>query len=282
MNEVRRNVKWLLVLALSLMCVVALWFAFYSPTRDAKIVFLDVGQGDAIYIEAPNGNQMLVDGGANNAVLRELSKVMPWFDRSLDVVVATHPDADHIGGLVDVFTRYKVARFIDNGVVNDTAPYDALESAVAKERVERHVARKGMVIDLGSGMAARVLFPTRSMEGAETNTGSIVMRLTVGEWSTLLTGDAPSAIEEYLVSTSKELLDVDVLKLGHHGSKTSTAESFVAAASPAVAIISAGKDNRYGHPHRDVLKTLNTLRVPYRSTAEEGRISFVLKEGGGD
>ncbi len=259
--------------------VVLFWVVYGNQSREAKVVFLNVGQGDAIYIESAEGKQMLIDGGATSAVLRELSQVMPWFDRSLDVVVATHPDADHIGGLVDVFARYKVARFIDNGVFNDTAPYRALENAVTKEGAMRYVARKDMLIDLGPETFARVLFPTRSMEDAETNTGSIVMRLAVGAQSLLLTGDAPSAIEEYLVSSNKEILDVDILKLGHHGSKTSSAEAFVVAASPSVAIISAGKDNRYGHPHKEVLNTLGRLQVPYRSTAEEGRISFTIPVG---
>lgn len=269
--------KWLLVLALFLICVVTLWLAFYSPTRQAKIVFLDVGQGDAIYIEVPNGNQMLIDGGMTNAVLRELSAVLPWFDRSIDVVLATHPDADHIGGLVDVFERYAVEQYIDNGVNNDTAPYIALENAVSKEKSVRTVARRGMVIDMGGGVVVRVLFPNRDMAGVETNTGSIILRLDYGESSVLLTGDSPIAIEEYLVSLNAKELDVDVLKLGHHGSKTSSAEVFVSAASPDVAVISAGKDNRYGHPHKEVLDTLGRLKVPSRSTAEEGRIEFILK-----
>jgi competence protein ComEC len=274
MDDWKKNVKWLVLLVLLIVCAATQYLAFRNEKGNFRIVFLNVGQGDAIYIEAPNGNQMLIDGGATNAVLRELSAVMPWFDRSIDVVLATHSDADHIGGLVDVYDRYAVRHYIDNGATNDTAPYFALESAVEKEGGERLVARRGMRIDLGSGVSARVLFPDRSMEGVETNTGSIVLKLEYGEHSFLLTGDSPSAIEDYLVSLNANDLDVDVLKLGHHGSRTSTSALFVEAASPDVAVISAGKDNRYGHPHREVLQTLEQFGVKSRSTAEEGRIEF--------
>lgn len=229
-----------------------------------------------MYIEGPNGNQLLVDGGPpSGAVLRELGKVMPFFDRSIDVVMESHPDQDHIGGLPEVFSRFQVAYFIEPGIVNDTAATVALTNAVEQEGAQDILARRDMVIDLGSGVRARVLFPDRGVEHIETNTGSIVVRLEYGSTSVLLTGDSPVAIESYLVSLDAEGLQSTILKLGHHGSRTSSSKEYLEAVHPEVAIVSAGKDNQYGHPHQEVLDTLATLKIPYRSTAEEGTLRFV-------
>lgn len=267
--------KWWVVVFL-LLVTALVWYLVLRVERGVlTVAFLDIGQGDSIYIEGPNGNQILIDGGPNAAVLRQLPKVMPLFDRSIDVVVATHPDADHIGGLVDVFERYKVSYFIEPGIPNDTAPYFALQEKIEIEKdLVEVVARRGMVVDLGRGVALRILFPDRDVSGIETNTGSIVARLEYGQTSVLLTGDSPISIESYLVSLGAEDLHSTILKLGHHGSRTSTSEAYVEAVSPDVAIISAGKDNRYGHPHKEVIGILSELMVPYRNTSEEGTIVF--------
>jgi competence protein ComEC len=271
----RKNLVWYLILFLILVNGV-IWFAAWRlDAKTLTVAFLDVGQGDAIYIEAPNGNQMLIDGGPNAAVLRELGKVMPFFDRSIDVVMETHPDADHIGGLGDVFSRFEVSYFLEPGIPNDTSQTITLLREVEREDgVARVLARRGMVVDLGQGVLLEILFPDRDVETIETNTGSIVARLHFGETSVLLTGDSPSSIETYLVRLDPGRLDSDILKLGHHGSHTSTSKGFVEAVSPKVAIISAGKDNRYGHPHKDVLQTLDMAGVPYVSTADLGTIQF--------
>ncbi len=238
------------------------------------VSFLDVGQGDAIYIEGPDAGQILIDGGAGPAVLRELGSVMLFYDRSIDVVVGTHPDKDHIGGLSSVVNRYDVGVFIDPGVPNDTAAWRALEEAVAARGVERKTARRGMSIVLGGGVVLDILFPDRDMAGADTNDASIVARLSFGDEIFLLTGDSPKKIEEYLVRLDAASLESDVLKAGHHGSHTSTGETFLAAVRPRYAVISAGKDNSYGHPHQEVLDLLARFGVRVSNTAEEGRITF--------
>ncbi len=243
------------------------------------VTFLDVGQGDATFIESPSGAQMLIDGGrADNAVLRRLPEVMGTFDRTIDVVLATHFDSDHIGGLVDVLTRYEVTTIILSDNVNDTPAYDAFMRAVEAEGANVVLARRGQVYDLGRGDAGSttlaVLFPDRSVRELETNTASIIAKLSYGDADVLLTGDAPDTIEEYLVSQDVSLLQSEVLKVGHHGSRTSTAATFVAAVSPSLGIISAGKDNDYGHPHKEVLDTLAAYGVEMKNTAEVGSISL--------
>lgn len=240
------------------------------------VAFLDVGQGDAIFIEAPNGNQMLIDGGPNASVLRQLSEIMPFHDRAIDIVLATHPDKDHVAGLIDVFERYDVGRYIDPGVSHDSGTYETLLRSVEAEGAPYVHARRGMriILDAERGVYADVLFPDRDVTNIETNTGSIIMRLVYGESEFMLTGDAPHSIERHVVALDGAKLKSDVLKAGHHGSRTSSATEFVALVDPDIAVISAGRNNSYGHPHQEVLDTLARFDVEVFSTTEEGTIIF--------
>jgi len=268
------------VTILSLLVVTfVIWHAVIRETKvdTLRVIFLDVGQGDSIFIEAPSGRQMLIDGGKNRSVIRQLSKVMPWYDRTIDVMVGTHPDADHIGGLPDVLARYKVGLIVESSVKDlEGADSAALESAAShEERVKRLIAERGQVIDLGSGVYLEILFPDRAVPTIETNTGSIVARLVYRDTSFMLTGDAPKAIEEYLVRLDGDSLDSDVLKAGHHGSRTSSDISFVGFVSPEYGIYSRGCDNTYGHPHDEVKETFARLGILTLDTCEEGNITFI-------
>lgn len=248
---------------------------FHHERGVLTVSFLDVGQGDAVFIEAPNGNQLLYDAGPpSGAVLRELSRVMPFYDRSIDVAVFSHPDMDHIGGFLDVLKRYKVDVMMESGAVSDNGIYDATEAAITSEGGAHFVARKGMTINLGDGVFADILYPDRDMATIDTNSASIVLRIHYGDTAFLLSGDLPKAIEEYEVSTYGEDLRANVLKLGHHGSHTSSSEYWLAAVAPDVAVVSAGKGNSYGHPHPDVLALLSKLAIPYLITFNEGTITF--------
>ena len=238
------------------------------------VAFLDVGQGDAVYIETPEGVQLLIDGGPDSSVLRELPKVMPFWDRSLDVVLATHPDKDHIGGLVDVLTRYDVDTIIQTENESDTAVSSAFVLMSAEEEATVHIARAGEVIELGASTTLAVLSPASDTRDWESNAASIVIKLSYGEVDFMLTGDAGNGIEEYLVSECGTLLQSEVLKLGHHGSKTSTSESFLEAVAPEYAVVSAGKDNRYGHPNIEVVERVRNYGSQIVNTAEIGTIIF--------
>ncbi len=242
------------------------------------VAFLDVGQGDAVYIEAPNGNQMLYDAGPpSGAVLRALGDEMPFYDRSIDVAVFSHPDMDHIGGFVDVFDRYKVDVMLEPGASSTNGVYDEAERVINAHHLTRIIARRGMSIDLGGGVAADILYPDHDMTNAETNSASIVMRIHYGSTSFLLSGDLPIKEENYVVSLSKENkeeLHSQVLKLGHHGSHTSSGELWLETVHPDIAVASAGINNRYGHPHKDTLLRLDSLNIPYLVTIKEGTIRF--------
>jgi len=233
------------------------------------IAFLDVGQGDAIYIQAPSGKDMLIDGGSSESVLRELSKVTNVSNRDLDVVIATHPDKDHIGGLVSVFDRYAVKYFLDPGVSNNTQVHKELQKRVEAE-AEYILARKGVKIYLDANTVAEVLYPDRNIQG-DTNNASIVVRVSYKNTDILLTGDAGSGVERYLLSAN---IQSEILKAGHHGSKTSSDPLFLEKVAPLYAVVSAGKENRYGHPHANVLAALADIETKTLATYEQGIIVF--------
>jgi len=238
------------------------------------VAFLDVGQGDAIYIETFDGIQLLIDGGANSAVLRELGKYMPRLDRSIDVVLATHPDKDHIAGLVDVLLRYQIGNIILTENINETAVSRAFSTAVETEGVTTLMARAGQEIILGASTTLMIYSPATNPQAWESNAASIVAQLRYGETEFMLTGDVPINIEEYIVGTYGDVLESEVLKLGHHGSRTSTADLFLDTVTPLYAVASVGKDNSYGHPHTDVVDKLRKRNINLLSTAESGTIVF--------
>ena len=275
MQSLKINIRWYL-LAILLFANFFIWNAIFIETRNGTltVVFLDAGQGDAIFIEAPNGNQVLIDGGPNKSVLRQLSKVMPFYDRSIDIVIATHPDKDHIGGLPDVLQRYTVDFILESGAKNDTGISRAFESAILQNKIKRIFAKREMAITLGDDVFLNILFPDRDVSEVESNTASIVAQLVYKNTEFMLTGDSPKTIEEYLVFLDGEKLRSDVLKVGHHGSKTSSSESFVGYVSPEYAIISAGADNSYGHPHKEVVEILNQFGSAILNTKDNGAIIF--------
>lgn len=266
------------LIALLLFCIIdmVIWMMVVRLDRAGTltIAFLDVGQGDGIYIEAPNGNQILIDGGPGAKTLRSLGKVMPFFDRSLDLVIATHADQDHVGGLPLVLERFHVSGVMTSDNSTDTGAYKAFEQEIQDEHAKRVFARRGEKIILDEGVALEILFPEGSTKGWDTNTGSIVARLTYGDTSFVFTGDSPSSIEHYLVGRYGASLASTVLKLGHHGSRTSSSREFLSVVDPEYAIISAGYDNAYGHPHQEVVDTLKELGIPSLSTIDKGTIIF--------
>ena len=283
-----RRSSRVLGLAILVLCaiVLSIWWVALREDRHGLLTvsFLNIGQGDAIFIDAPSGRQALIDGGKGSAVVRELGKVIPWYDRSIDVVVGTHPDADHIGGLPDVLARYDVLTIIRSSVEDGGADQSAFLLAIDTEKNARVlIAERGQIIDLGEGAYLEILFPDRPLPSVETNTGSIVARLVYGDTAFMLTGDSPQPIEEYLVSLDGSTpltaggngLKSDVLKAGHHGSRTSSALSFVGYVAPSYAVFSRGCDNSYGHPHKEVVELLARFGIPTLDTCANGRVTFV-------
>jgi len=267
----------LVILGVFFFMTMMIWvFVWYSSRTALTLTVLDVGQGDALLIQYA-GKQILIDGGKNGAVLSGLGKSMPFWDRSLDVVIATHPDADHIGGLPDVLMRYDVGTVIESGNMSDTAVYEEFKKDIEHEGAVHIMGKSGTIIRLGDDAYLEILFPDRPSEEVaqwESNMASLVVRLVHGTSVAILTGDAPDDVEEYLVGVYGGALRGDVLKVGHHGSKTSTSPAFLASVLPAYAAISVGCDNTYGHPSADVVSSLKSVGVIVSSTCEEGTIVY--------
>src|SRR3989344_1369260 len=200
MNSFIKNHR-LYILAILLLATVFTGYVVYVERPcDLTVSFLDVGQGDAILIETSQHQQILIDGGPGKAVLRELSKEMPFYDRSIDAVIATHSDADHIGGLPDVLSNYNVGFVMESGVGSDSSIYKEFEKIIGEKNIKKILARRGMQIELSDGAYLLILFPDRDMTGSDTNDASIVAKLVYGNTSFLFTGDSPKKIEDYLIS----------------------------------------------------------------------------------
>ena len=258
---------------------ILLWgSALAAPEGKLHVTFIDVGQGDAIFIRSPSGRQVLVDGGPDpRLTLRALGDRMPFWDRSLDVVVLTHPHQDHLAGLPDVLRRYRVDLVVQRTVEYPSAQYvewrPLLAEMVPQTSVLEAVARQE--VHLGDGVVLRVLHPGPIPIFEEVNNDSVVIHLTYGEVAFLLTGDIDAAAETALLARGVPL-DATVLKVAHHGSRSSTISTFLAAVTPEMAVISVGAENRFDHPHEETFERLWGYIPKERVllTSERGNIEF--------
>ncbi len=244
------------------------------------VFFLDVGQGDAIYIETPSGKQVLVDGGPEfGGAARALSRHLPPWDRSLDLVASTHLDTDHSRGLLRVLESYKTGTVVAGLPDTESHLYPQWQKAVEEGGHRLVHLSAGQELALEEGLTLTALHPPAvPLRGPawESNNNSLVLRLSYGEISFLLTGDIEAEAERYLARTATSLQS-EVLKAGHHGSKSSTTAAFLRAVKPRWAVISAGADNQYGHPHAEVVSRLEDVvgRANVFSTATQGTIHFI-------
>lgn len=273
MIRLRKFLIFILVVA-----ACSVWYYLFQESRAGLLVhFLDVGQGDSIFIQAKNGNQVLIDGGPGNAVLSELQNIMPFYDRFIDMVVLTHPDADHLGGLVEVMKRYRVGLVLETGVEHSSALFAEWQNVLRESNATVRYARAGQTVVIDDDIAMQILSPLKNYKGTaleKTNNTSIVSRLDYGSASFLFMGDAEEPVEHILLLIIPEVLDTDILKVGHHGSKTSTSEKFLRAVSPDAAVISVGKGNRYGHPYTEVLDRLEEEGARVLRTDVDGRVEL--------
>ncbi|MFZ3031673.1 MAG: MBL fold metallo-hydrolase [Candidatus Moraniibacteriota bacterium] len=262
---------WVLI-SLALMGALFLWHLRIIEQR-TEIVFLNVGQGDAILI-SQGRYQVLIDGGrSSKELLGRLGRHVPFWDRKIEVVMATHPDADHIGGLPALLRTYRVDQVLTTGAESETETSRLFQEAAAKALGHQPTpVVRGAKITFPQGGELLVEYPRQPIAGivpdTDTNAGSIVARFTYGETSFLLTGDLPR--EETVLPDEAP---VTVLKAAHHGSKYSTSEAFLRLVQPKEAVISVGK-NSYGHPAPDVLDRLRALGSIIHRTDEEGDVSY--------
>ena len=268
--------RTLILISLLFLNIVFYYYA-YSDGGKLKVVFLDVGQGDAIFIQSPTGNQLLIDSGNGVNILAKLGQAMPFFDRSIDAVLATHPDQDHIGGFPDILKFYKVGKYFQNGAVYSTATAKEVMENISSKKIENIILCRGMVLNIGGGAYQEILWPLicdSDKKSSDTNSSSIVAKLVYGENSILLTGDAPQKTEKALISLDPFSLKSDILKVGHHGSKNSSSEDFLRAVSSTEAVISVGLKNSYGHPNIEVINQLKNIGEKISETSLLGNVVF--------
>lgn len=276
----RKKVIYLILSGLFFLNILA-WIGVYeiSGRQFLEVIFFDVGQGDAIFIETPEHHQILIDGGPNSTILEKIAKEMPFWDKTIDLVILTHPESDHLTGLIEVLKTYKIENILWTGVIRDTAEYKEWEKLIKNENAKIYIAQSSQKIKWSRNVRdyLEILWPSEILEGREfkdSNNTSIVAKLVFDENSFLFTGDIYSSAERKLIEKKKDI-DCDVLKISHHGSKTSNSEEFIESVSPQYAIISVGKNNSYGHPHQEVLDTLTEYGITILRTDKDGDIKII-------
>ena len=253
------------------------WYhVFIGEQNNLDIYFLDVGQGDSQLVVLPGGVQILIDGGPNKGVLFELSKILPQTDRYIDLVVMTHPQLDHFGGLYDVVERYKIGAFIASNREGESEAWDDFIRLLDEKDIPIVLLGAGDLISFKDSSLA-VLSPNEEfLNHREVNESSLVLGLNSEGVSALFTGDIGFETENYLVDTYD--IDTDILKVGHHGSKFSTGLNFLAEATPRISIIGVGK-NRFGHPTGAALSRLRSIGSSVYRTDENGTVHLEANDG---
>lgn len=253
------------------------WLAVYDLRgKELEVIFFDVGQGDAALVKTPLGHHILIDAGPDSSVLEKLGREMPFWKRSVDLIILTHPHHDHLAGFVEVLKRYKVKNILWTGVFVESVVFEEWLRLIQEEKANVYIAKAGQSVR-GGRAVLEVLHPFEnlvSQKVEKVDNTSIVIKLLFGENSFLWTGDAFQEVEMELVRKSIDLSS-NVLQVGHHGSRTSTAPEFITAVLPEAAVISAGRDNRHSHPHPETLETLANYDITVLRTDELGDIKVI-------
>ena len=262
----------LIILGALVAANVLAWSIAFNGSQALEVVFFDVGQGDAIFIEDPYGHQILIDGGPDMAVVNKLAQEMPLGDKTIDLMILTHPDHDHINGLIEVLKQYQVDNILWTGLTRETAEFKKWHELVEEEGAQVIIAKAGQRLLFAPDISLEILYPKEDLAGQDPkniNNTSIVARLVFEGSSFLFTGDIYQSVEKEIA------VRTDILKISHHGSKTSSAEEFIQEVAPKIAVISVGQDNPYGHPHQTVLAVLEKFAISVLRTDQDGDIKII-------
>ncbi|OGF18759.1 hypothetical protein A3I35_00640 [Candidatus Falkowbacteria bacterium RIFCSPLOWO2_02_FULL_45_15] len=267
-----------LTIAVAASLTLAVFLYFYQPPRRLTVNFLDVGQGDGSFIQTPFGQNIIIDGGDGQKILPELGRVLPFYDRTIDLMILTHPHEDHIGGLVKILGRYRVQKILATGVVHNTPTYLAWLEAVKRKNIPLVIIDRRQEINLGPDLKMEILWPQASLLNQEIdnlNDSSIVLELIYQEQKFLFMGDAENVLTPGLSQGERRLSEADVLKVAHHGSDDATSEEFLQIVKPKTAVISVGKDNAFGHPSLRAIKRLEKLGAKIYRTDNNGWVKII-------
>jgi competence protein ComEC len=271
----KRKTVYTFLVFLFILVIILAGVIFVQKSRELKVIFLDVGQGDAILIEQ-GSKQILIDGGpSGQRLLEKLGKYVPFWDREIEMIIATHPDADHITGLADVMQNYKIGLVMETGATSESQIFKKTQELIQEKNIEKIEAQRGEKINLNDEARMEIFNPgpETPISSNDTNVSSVMARLTFGDNSFLFTGDLPGEQEVALIN-NKIALNSRVLKVGHHGSKYSTSEEFLKAVAPEDAVISVGKNNRYGHPAQEIIERLKSKSIRILRTDEMGDVEY--------
>ena len=254
-------------------------FSYFSAPPLLRTFFFNIGQGDSAFIDTPGHFQILIDAGPSEKVLRKLNRVLPFFDRTIDMLVLTHPERDHISGLVYVLRHFRVKAVIMTGIFKYSPEYRAFLKELGQQNVLLIKAVAGERFQISKDLSLSILYPFQNYEnlpGRSVNFSSVVAKISYKEVSLLFTGDIEKNQEEEIVVHYPDCLRSNVLKVAHHGSKTSSSEEFLAAVFPQLAVVSVGRNN-YGQPSPKILDRLSEYAKVFR-TDRDGDIE-VLSDG---
>jgi len=276
----KNKILWLVLGALVL-ADFFIWLAIFesAPASKIKADFFDVGQGSAIFLDAPGGNQVLIDGGPSDAILTKLGENLPLFDRKIELLVLTHSDADHLDGLIEVLKKYEIGAVLETGAEDGSANYLFWRELLKEKNVPVIYACLGQEIKIDD-LEIKILAPAVKIAGQSqksANNSSVVGKIIFGENSILFTGDAESAEEAQLILNNIDLKS-DILAVGHHGGKNSSNTDFLASVAAQTAVIQVGKNNRYGHPAQETLARLNGLEILRTDLSGDIEFECDLKE----
>lgn len=246
-----------------------------APDNDGQLVvhFLDVGQGDSEFVELPNGQCMLIDASVSSYGDKIVETIEGYGYSEIDYLVATHPHADHIGGMNDVVESFEIGEIYMPKATSSSKTFEGLLTAISDKGLQINAASAGKTICSDAETKIEILAPN-SESYDDTNNYSAVIKVTYGKNSFLFTGDAEELSEDEMLDYSYGKLSADVLKVGHHGSNTSSSEAFLQAVSPMYGVISCGAGNSYGHPHKETISRLNDLDVEYYRTDINGTVTI--------
>lgn len=241
--------------------------------NNTYVHFVDVGQGDCAIIQSPGGN-ILIDSGTVDSIDDVVDYIDELGINSFEYVIFTHPHSDHIGGAVTVLNRYDVSAVVLPNAVSTGIFYERMLDAIENNNCKIIKGKEGVSFDLAKKCKVELFAPGKNFipQEDDLNNASIVAKVTIGDVSFLFTGDAEEALEGYMLRRYSDDLDADILKVGHHGSSTSSTRAFINAVSPEIGIVSAGEDNEYGHPHREVVSLFNEKSIKMYITYEVGSI----------